>query len=305
MSKLEWHKDGKDWPQREASQFVEAGGLTWHVQREGQGPVLLLLHGTGAATHSWRGLWPLLTPHFTLVAPDLPGHAFTQTPRDLSLPGMADAVAALVHKLGIEPDGVIGHSAGAAVAVRMALDGRVQPKLIVGIGGALLPFPGPAAMLFPAMAKLLFLNPIVPQLFTLTAGFPGELRRFLARSTGSEIDSAGALFYGRLFRSRAHVSATLGMMAAWDLVALERDIPRLDTHLFLLHGEEDKAVPPGVSLDVAGRVSRGEAVSLRQLGHLAHEEAPAEVAGYLLAAARAQGLLPAVKGTAGTGKVRA
>jgi len=305
MSGLEWHRDGRDWPQREASGFVEAGGLTWHVQREGKGPVLLLLHGTGAATHSWRGLWPLLTPHFTLVAPDLPGHGFTQTPRDLSLPGMADAVAALVDKLGIEPAGIIGHSAGAAVAVRMALDGRVDPRLIVGIGGALLPFPGPAAMLFPAMAKLLFLNPIVPQLFTLTAGLPGELRRFLARSTGSEIDSAGALFYGRLFRSRGHVTATLGMMAAWDLVALERDIPRLDSHLFLLHGEDDKAVPPAVSIDVAGRVARGEALSLPELGHLAHEEAPDEVAGHFLAAARAQGMIPVDKGAAGTGKVHA
>lgn len=305
MSRLEWHKDGKDWPQREASQFVEAGGLTWHVQRGGQGPVLLLLHGTGAATHSWRGLWPLLAPHFTLVAPDLPGHGFTQTPRDLSLLGMANAVAALVDKLGIEPVGIVGHSAGAAVAVRMALDGRVQPQLIVGIGGALLPFPGPAAMLFPAIAKLLFLNPVVPQLFMLTAGFPGELRRFLARSTGSEIDSAGALFYGRLFRSREHVSATLGMMAAWDLVALERDIPLLDTHLLLLHGEEDKAVPPAVAVDVVGRVARGEAVPLRKLGHLAHEEAPGAVADHLLAAARAQGLLPDDKGAAGTGKVRA
>ncbi len=305
MSRLEWHRDGRDWPQREASQFVEAGGLLWHVQRAGQGPVLLLLHGTGAATHSWRGLWPLLTPYFTLVAPDLPGHGFTQTPRDLSLPGMANAVAALVDTLGIEPAGIIGHSAGAAVAVRMALDGRVQPQLIAGIGGALLPFPGPAAMLFPAMAKLLFLNPIVPQLFTLTAGFPGELRRFLGRSTGSEIDSAGALFYGRLFRSRVHVSATLGMMAAWDLVALERDIPRLDQHLLLLHGEEDKAVPASVSTDVAGRVSRGEAVLLRQLGHLAHEESPAVVADHLIEQARAQGLLPGSKVTPGTGAVGA
>lgn len=305
MSRLEWKRDGKDWPQREASQFVEAGGLSWHVQRAGQGPVLLLLHGTGAATHSWRGMWPLLTPHFTLVAPDLPGHGFTQTPRDLSLPGMAKAVSALVARLGIEPVGIVGHSAGAAVAVRMALDGQVQPQLIAGIGGALLPFPGAAAMLFPAMAKLLFLNPIVPQLFTLTAGFPGELRRFLARSTGSEIDSAGALFYGRLFRSRDHVSTTLGMMAAWDLVALERDIPLLAPHLLLLHGDQDKAVPSAVAKDVASRVPSGEAVLLQQLGHLAHEESPGVVADLLLEAARVRGLLPVAGGAKKAGKVRA
>ena len=46
----------------------------------GQGPVVLLIHGTGAASHSWRGLAPLLASDFTLIAPDLPGHGFTQTP---------------------------------------------------------------------------------------------------------------------------------------------------------------------------------------------------------------------------------
>ncbi len=38
---------GRDWPNREASRFVTAGGLTWHVQEAGEGPVLLLVHGTG------------------------------------------------------------------------------------------------------------------------------------------------------------------------------------------------------------------------------------------------------------------
>ena len=85
-----WQRDGGDWPNREASRFVRAAGLLWHVQVMGQGPVLLLLHGTGAATHSWRAMLPLLARHFTVVAPDLPGHGFTDAPATarLSLPGM-------------------------------------------------------------------------------------------------------------------------------------------------------------------------------------------------------------------------
>lgn len=292
MSRLDWARDGRDWPQREASRFVEAGGLNWHVQGAGQGPVMLLLHGTGAATHSWRGLWPLLSPHFTLIAPDLPGHGFTGASAQLSLPAMAEGVGALTAAIGVRPEILVGHSAGAAVAVRMALDGHAAPQLIVSIGGALQPFPGAAAALFPAMAKLLFLNPIVPQLFTLTANLPGEAGRFLARSTGSDIDADGARFYGRLFRSRGHVEATLGMMAAWDLVPLERDLPHLAPPLLLLHGENDRAVPPRSAPDVAARVSRGRAVPLKGLGHLPHEEAPDRLAGHILEAARSEGLLP-------------
>ena len=74
-----WERDGADWPNRSASRFVVASDLTWHVQELGapEAPVLLLLHGTGAATHSWAGLAPLLAPHFRVVALDLPGHGFT------------------------------------------------------------------------------------------------------------------------------------------------------------------------------------------------------------------------------------
>src|SRR3954447_2043573 len=120
-----WSRDGRDWPNREASGFVEAGGLRWHVQRMGQGPVLLLVHGTAAATHSWRALAPLLARHFSVVAPDLPGHGFTAMPANahgLSLPGMAALLGALLNRLQVDPALVAGHSAGAAVLLRLALD---------------------------------------------------------------------------------------------------------------------------------------------------------------------------------------
>ena len=96
----DWAVEGRDWPHREASRFVEAAGLRWHVQEFGrpEAPVLLLLHGTGAATHSWRGLAPLLAQDFFVIAPDLPGHGFTDPlPADrLSLPGMASAIRDLL-----------------------------------------------------------------------------------------------------------------------------------------------------------------------------------------------------------------
>ncbi|TJW92291.1 alpha/beta hydrolase, partial [Neisseria gonorrhoeae] len=47
--KPNWSVDGKDWPNRAASRFVDAAGLRWHVQMMGEGPVALLAHGTGAA----------------------------------------------------------------------------------------------------------------------------------------------------------------------------------------------------------------------------------------------------------------
>ena len=118
---MQWHVSGLTWPNRAASSFVEAGGLRWHVQQAGTGPTLLLLHGTGAATHSWRGLFPLLAQHFAVIAPDLPGHGFTTAPLPAahSLPSFAALIAALLAKLEAQPALVVGHSAGAAIAARM------------------------------------------------------------------------------------------------------------------------------------------------------------------------------------------
>jgi magnesium chelatase accessory protein len=288
----DWNREGRDWPNRAASSFVEADALRWHVQRMGQGPVLLLLHGTAAATHSWRALMPLLAAHFTVIAPDLPGHGFTSAPKDegFTLPAMAQSVAALLGEMGITPAMAIGHSAGAAIAVRMALDGALTGP-IVSINGALLPFPGFAAQLFPQMAKMLFLNPFTPRLFALTGQSEGFVRRFLERSTGSRVDDAGARFYQRLFACSGHCAAALAMMANWDLESLKRGLPALTSPIALFAGEDDAAVPPAVADQVAALVSHGTVRKFADLGHLAHEEAPDVIAAAIIEFAASHAVL--------------
>jgi magnesium chelatase accessory protein len=289
----DWEKDGHDWPHREASRFVAAGGLTWHVQEFGNptAPVLLLVHGTGAATHSWRGLAPLLAEQFRVVAIDLPGHGFTDPLPNarLSLPGMAQAVGALVGSLGIAPAIVAGHSAGAAVLARMCLDGLVKPRLLVALNGALAPLPGAANLLFPSMARLLFLNPLTPRVFAWTAD-RAAVRR-LIEGTGSRLDPQGLDLYRRLFAKSGHVRGALGMMANWNLDRLHRDLAKLSLRTLLVVGADDKAIAPDTAFALRDRLPDARVALLRGLGHLAHEEAPDRVAAILLEESRALGIL--------------
>lgn len=275
-----WDHDGAHWPHRDASRFVSAGGLRWHVQEMGAGPVVLLLHGTGAATHSWRGLMPLLAADFRVVAVDLPGHGFTtgRPPGGLGMVAMARALGPLIEALDVEPRLVIGHSAGSAIAVRMALDGVAAPAAIIGINPALLPFPGVAARIFPAMARMLFVNPFVPHMFAALARQPGEVGRFLKRSTGSAIDAEGVDCYRRLFGCAGHCAGAITMMADWDLETLAADLPRLRTPLLLIHGAADAMIPASAMLKAAARIPGAQTEELAALGHLAHEEAPDRVA---------------------------
>ncbi len=273
--KPDWKRQGADWPNREASRFVLASGLWWHVQVMGSGPVVLLLHGTGAATHSWRDVAPLLARDFTVVAPDLPGHGFTGTPNGegLSLNGMAREVADLLIALKIRPDFMVGHSAGAAIALRMAIDVGTAPCGIVSLNGALQPFPGSGSALFPAMAKLLFLNPLAKQAFALRASQPGAVSR-LIEGTGSKIDARGLAAYAALVSTAGHVGGALGMMARWDLHPLQSDLGRLAAPLTLVAADRDIAIPPRIAEAVHALIPSSTLVRLPGLGHLAHEEAP-------------------------------
>ncbi len=232
--RLYFARDGADWPNSDASAFVDAGGLRWHVQRMGSGPELFMIHGTGASTHSWEGLAPLLASRFHVTAPDLPGHGFTssKTAPDLSLPGMARSVAALLASLDCEPQVVVGHSAGAAILARLCLDGTITPKLFVSLNGAFLPFEGAARYFFPSMAKLLFLNPLAPRLFAWAADEVTVAN--LLRGTGSKIGRRGVELYRRLLRNPAHVAGALGMMANWDLIDLRQELPNLKPKVLLI-----------------------------------------------------------------------
>ena len=291
----DWTQDGADWPNRTTSRFVEAGGVRFHVQIMGSGPPVLLLHGTGAATHSWRDLAPMLAADFTVIAPDLPGHGFTSAlPWSLmSLPGMASALHQLLITLDFPaPMLVIGHSAGAAIAVEMALERMIAPRGIVSLNGALRRFDGLAGRIFSPLAKLMSLNPLVPRIFAWHAADPTVVARLL-ESTGSRIDPRGADLYGRLARRSGHAGAALSMMANWELDRVEADLPKLAAPLLLITGAEDRSIPPSDAALLARRVATAQHVRLPRLGHLAHEEQPTLVAELIIKFAKSLGIIGA------------
>lgn len=293
VAALSWEHDGPAWPHHEASRFVQAGGLRWHVQQMGAGPVALLIHGTGASSHSWRELMPLLARQFSVVAMDLPGHAFTGTPpaAQLSLPGMADAVRALARALALDVELIVGHSAGAAIGARAVLDGSFAPRALVALNGAFLPLAGLPGLVFPPVARLMAATPLASQLFARRSWDRAAVERLIG-GTGSTLDAQGLALYGALVRDPRHAAGALGMMARWDLRPLARDLSRLNTPLVTIVGANDRAVPPADAPRVRGLVpvaARGPLDRVDRAGHLVHEERPAEVARLVFAAWRATG----------------
>ena len=278
---MDWARDLADWPLSDISRRIAHRPHRWHVQETGHGPTLLLLHGAGASTHSWRDLIPDLARDHHVVALDLPGQGFTAMGARgrLGLVPMAADIAALIAAEGWQPRIIVGHSAGAALALRLALDLPESPR-VVGINAALSPFEGLAGWLFPVLAKVLALNPLTALAFTARGNRHARARR-LIESTGSRLPDRGIGYYARLIGDRSHVEGTLQMMAQWDVTALLDALPALRAPCLLIIGEADRAVPTEVSDRAAARLPDARRARLPDLGHLAHEEAPAEIAGMI------------------------
>lgn len=273
-----------DWPNRQYSRRCEAAGINWHLQRFGSGPVLLLLHGTGAATHSWAGLAPLLARRFTVVAPDLPGHGFTDLApmEQCSLPGMSRAVAALLRELGDVPALIVGHSAGAAIGASLCLLGACAPQAVVSINGAMLPFGRTAAPVFSRAARALARMPVFPQLIALHAVPRGPVRRMLRQTGSGQLPEDAGRWYRRVVRNPRHVAGALRMMANWDLPQLERNLDRLEPPLYLLVCDNDLVVAPGQADELARRLPGAQLQHIPGLGHLGHEEDPPRFAALIM-----------------------
>lgn len=104
---------------KETTIFTRVGGV---------GPPLLLLHGFPETHLMWRGLAPLLSESFTVVAADLRGYGESSCPPSTddhapySKRAMAEDMVDVMRQLGFDRFAVVGHDRGARVAYRMAMD---------------------------------------------------------------------------------------------------------------------------------------------------------------------------------------
>ena len=273
-----------DWPNRQHSSTVSVGGLDWHVQLTGKGPVVLLLHGTGSSTHSWSDLIPLLEAHAQVLVPDLPGHAFTLGAKleDLTLDEIANSLQLLIEQLGIKaPSIVVGHSAGAPLALRFAVGSSKPPKLVIALNPSFIPPPAVYTSFFGPLLGPITRSSTLSSLLASLSPSLGMVDKLLD-STNTILPETRRVYYRKLFERSEHVRGSMNFMAAADIhkVLVEANLYR--GKLICVLGNQDAWIPvkplEKIILDYfpAAEIVKWEG------GHIMHELEPNKVAQLIL-----------------------
>jgi pimeloyl-ACP methyl ester carboxylesterase len=125
---------------------VDAGGLRTHIAEQGDGELVVLLHGFPETSYSWRHQFDeLAAAGYHVVAPDLRGFGRTERPADVGRYTMLELVGdvvALIDALGERQAVVVGHDMGSLLAWYTAMLRPDRVRAVAGIG--VLPWP-PAA----------------------------------------------------------------------------------------------------------------------------------------------------------------
>jgi pimeloyl-ACP methyl ester carboxylesterase len=114
---------------------ADVNGISLHYVTQGEGPLVLLLHGFPEYWYSWRYQIQFLASRFKVVAPDMRGYDLSDKPKSVSEYGLDKLTAdvqGLIDAFGEKKAHVVGHDWGGAVAwsFAMAYPGSVD-KLVV------------------------------------------------------------------------------------------------------------------------------------------------------------------------------
>ncbi|HEY3354784.1 MAG TPA: alpha/beta fold hydrolase [Polyangia bacterium] len=268
--------------------MIDAGGARLHVVTEGQGPLVLLLHGFPEFWFSWRHqMGALAAAGFRAAAPDLRGYGRSEKPRGVGayrLEALAADVAGLIRALGGGPATVVGHDWGGAVAWHAAARYPALVERLVVMNG-----PAQGAMLRAFLSPrqigrswyiFFFQLPRLPERMVLREGFMRQLFRANLADPDAIPEHELNLFDAALHEPGAATAAINYYRAAIRHPLIGAHPVACPT--LIVWGARDRALGPEVLAAITPLAPRRTVHVLEDAGHFVHEERPHQVNRLLL-----------------------
>lgn len=240
---------------------VVVDSLLTNYNQEGKGKKqLLLLHGWGDSAATFAKLTKLLDKDYQVTSVDLPGFGSTQIPPTVwNLDNYADFMAGFVSKMKLQPQAIIAHSNGAAVAIKAVANDKVSPNKLVLIGAA--------GIRDRQKARKLGLKVIAKTGKVATFWLPDrhkkKLQKKLYGAAGSDM------------LAMPHLQETFKKTVAEDV---QKEAATITIPTLLIYGENDRATPPAYGELYHRLIPHSTFKLVKGAEHFVHQEEPTQVA---------------------------
>lgn len=263
------------------SRFVDVAGITLHYKQQGAGqPTLLLLHGFGASTFSWRAVMPSLAQAATVIAFDRPAFGLTERPlradwgdfNPYSPAAQPRLTVGLMDALGVERAVLVGNSAGGAVSLLTALEYPERVAALILVDPAIYTPNRSSGLL-----RFVFQTPQMDHLGPLVARRIQDWGIEFGRSAWHNPDHIPPEFWEGY---KQPLQVEHWDRALWELTRaaapmnLAARFAELRLPILVITGDDDRIAPTAQSIRLAGELPHAELVVIPHCGHIPQEECP-------------------------------
>jgi pimeloyl-ACP methyl ester carboxylesterase len=262
------------------AETLDVAGLKTHLVRAGRGEPVILLHGLGASSYSWRFAVAELARRYEVFAPDLPGFGRTDKPWDFdySIAGLHRWVVAFMDRMGLEKARFAGNSMGGVITLWTAMDAGRRVERMALLGTPAYPENRPK-LLWP-------LNwPVIGRVYEWAMG--DVTLRYVVRTTfvdQSKITEEMIAEYGAPLKTaagRRAVAEFVRRAIPPDFKERIASYPSLEHRTLIVAGDSDGMVDHRGAERLSRDLPRARFVYLERCGHAPQEDAPERVTALL------------------------
>lgn len=248
----------------EIGKSIAAAEILTNFHDEGKGFPAVLIHGSGPGVSAWAN-WRLnigpLSKNMQVIAPDMVGFGFSQRPADvvygkaLWLKHLRDFLDAL----GPEKADLVGNSFGGGLALAFAIKYPERVRRLVLMGSLGVSFP-----ITPGLDAVWGYQPSFETMRTLLSIFAYD--RNLVNDELAELRYRASIRPG--FQESFSAMFPAPRQAGVDALASpEAEIAQLPHETLVIHGREDKVIPPEASQRLFALIPRAELHIFGRCGH--------------------------------------
>jgi len=258
------------------SRFIKLDGMNVHYRDVGEGPAVLLLHGSNASLHTWQGWADILAADYRVISLDLPGHGLTgpHPKNQYKWQQVAQFINNFVDAISLEKFTIVGNSMGGAIAWHYALQQPEKVSALVLIDSRGIPPQESIPLILRAYSM-----PVINNLLTVMT--PKWTVGLNIKDVYGDPDKVSDEMIDRYFDLTLRAGnrdATVQRMTHPNSYDSTEKLADLKLPTLIMWGEKDSWILPKYASHFKQYMPHAKMITYPELGHIPMEEAPQQTA---------------------------